>query len=107
MDKDAPTVQHAQARSSTCRDTRTDTGTVPPHHQPSNVCTGIQMHEDEPWSPKEAPNLPLQMLPVPQRCADHPPAISSAAVSWAGTAAIKVLGTIYSSDNPLTAWHES
>lgn len=53
----------------------------PSWHQPSNGCSGIQMQEDEPQFPKEVLNLPLQMLPVPERCAHHPPAMGSDAVS--------------------------
>ena len=108
---DTPAVQLAQAHSSTCRDTHTQThtyththtGGVPPHCPPA-VCTGIQMQENKPGSPRRL-RACLSRCCLFQSAAStarHPPAISSAAGRQAGTVAIKLLGTIYSSDNPLT-----
>lgn len=57
-------------------------------HAPQYVLA-FRMWEKEPWI-LGGLSLPLQMLPVPERCAYHPPPSSSAAVSQAGTAVTKL-----------------
>lgn len=65
-DADTATVQRAGTRVQAGTHTPPQWPSPPPALPRGGCCAGIQIREDEPQSPKEALNLPLQMLPVPK-----------------------------------------